>query len=243
MALLTIREAARLIARTPATIRRYIRSGRLPADKRVGKFGEEYTLRREDLLALGVPVGDGETGTGLARTGTPPEPSPAGASAPLATPVETLVPISLYNELLMKHEQMLVQYGMIRAGGQKLLEYKAQSEEKEDLLRQADERYQALRARALKEIRFLRKHLRQAEIEVEDRNIEIVILQEKIKRLEKVASDAATADTFDRKVADIRDKEMEIARIESEGGEAPAVVPPGGAFVERLPSGGRGEDN
>jgi excisionase family DNA binding protein len=239
MTLLTIREAARLIARTPATIRRHIRSGRLPADKRIGKFGEEYAIRREDVLALGVTPGDEVPEPGaapLARTAAPP---PAAVPAP--PPAENMVPLSLYNELLMKHEQMLVQYGMIRAGGQKLLEYKAQAEEKDEQLRQADERYQALRARALKEIRFLRKHLRQAELEVEGRNVEIVILQEKVKRLEKVAADVSTAEGFDRQVADIRDKEMEIARIET--GRAEAAVPPAGPFVERLPAGGRGEDN
>src|SRR5213594_3948008 len=179
--LLTIREASRLIGRTPATVRRYIRSGRLRAEKEMGKFGEEYKIRREDLLALGFstamvashPVAD-----------MPLRPA-------LDLPVqEGSVPVSLFNELLMKHEQILVQYGMIRAGGQKLLEYKADAEAKNDALLRADERYRALRARAIKEIRFLRKHLRQAEIEVEDRNIEIVLLQEKIKRLDQAASAA-----------------------------------------------------
>jgi excisionase family DNA binding protein len=241
MALLTIREAARLIGRTSATIRRYIRSGRLPADKQVGKFGEEYRIRREDLDALGLPVPDPEVApAALARLETRP-PAPAEAAVPPANG-ETLVPISLYNELLMKHEQMLVQYGMIRAGGQKLLEYKAEAESKDALLSRAEERYQALRARALKEIRFLRKHLRQAEIEVEDRNIEIVLLQEKITRLEKAAADAASVDTFDRKVAEIRDQERTIARIEAEEPASP-VFPPTGTFVEQTPSGGRGEDN
>src|SRR5206468_9291773 len=108
--LLTIREASRLIGRTPATVRRYIRSGRLRAEKEIGKFGEEYKIRRDDLLALGFSA-DGELPVHVAR-----EVPAARAQAPK----EVMVPCSLYNELLLKHEQLLVQYGMIRAGGQKL---------------------------------------------------------------------------------------------------------------------------
>ncbi|HZN04069.1 MAG TPA: helix-turn-helix domain-containing protein, partial [Candidatus Polarisedimenticolia bacterium] len=115
---LTIREASRLIGRTPATLRRYIRSGRLAAAKEDGKFGEEYRIRREDLLALGfTPTAPDEE--------LPQEALVRASSAPPAKVAQDAVPISLYNELLMKHEQILVQYGMIRAGGQKLLEFKA----------------------------------------------------------------------------------------------------------------------
>jgi excisionase family DNA binding protein len=174
---LTIREASRLIGRTPATLRRYIRSGRLHAEKEVGKFGEEYRIRRDDLLALGF---------------TPAEPDemPAGtlvrapSSPPAAQPIEG-VPISLYNELLMKHEQILVQYGMIRAGGQKLLEFKADAEQKTEELHRQQERYQGLRQRALKEIGLLRKRLREMEIALEERNIALAVLEDRVKRGEE----------------------------------------------------------
>src|SRR5437899_4105507 len=166
MTLLTIREASQLIGRTPATIRRYIRSGRLQAEKAIGKFGEEYKINREHLLSLGFSA----AGASLpARVEHPGKPASIGS-------LEGAVPVSLFNELLMKHEQILVQYGMIRAGGQKLLEYKVDAEAKEESLHVAEARYQALRARAAKEIKFLRRHLREAEIEIEDRNIEITLL-------------------------------------------------------------------
>jgi excisionase family DNA binding protein len=173
---LTIREASRLIGRTPATLRRYIRSGRLPAAKEEGKFGEEYRIRREDLLALGfTPAEPGEASAeALVRS----EPAPA-ACVP-----QDVVPLSLYNELLMKHEQILVQYGMIRAGGQKLLEFKADSEAKSEEIRHHQERYQALRLRALKEIGLLRKRLREAEIALEERRIETAVLEERLRRRE-----------------------------------------------------------
>jgi hypothetical protein len=143
-----------------------------------------------------------------------------------------MVPVSLFNDLLMKHEQILVQYGMIRAGGQKLLEYKAAAESREDDLRRAEDRYQALRSRAVKEIQFLRKHMREAEIEVEERNIEITLLQEKIKRLELAAAHAATVDTFDRSLVEIRQKEREIAQMETESPKGPSSYDPAPDWVK-----------
>ena len=220
--LLTIREASQLVGRTPATIRRYIRSGRLKADKEIGKFGEEYKIRREDLLALGL----------VAQSDLPARTASPVPAALEAEPREAMVPVSLFNDLLMKHEQILVQYGMIRAGGQKLLEYKAAAESREDDLRRAEDRYQALRSRAVKEIQFLRKHMREAEIEVEERNIEITLLQEKIKRLELAAAHAATVDTFDRSLVEIRQKEREIAQMETESPKGPSSYDPAPDWVK-----------
>src|SRR5437867_988695 len=119
--LLTIREASRLIGRTPATVRRYIRSGRLRAEKEPGKFGEEYKIRREDLLSLGFTA-DGE------------------------------LPVHV----------------------------------------------------------------------VEERNIEITLLQEKVKRLEAAAAHAAADEGLDKNMAEIRQKERDIAKIEA---EEPGVAP------------------
>jgi len=176
---LTIREASRLIGRTPATLRRYIRSGRLAAAKEEGKFGEEYRIRREDLLALGfTPASPEENGAEALVRSDP---------APVARVSQDVVPVSLYNELLMKHEQILVQYGMIRAGGQKLLEFKADSEAKSEEILRHQERYQALRQRALKEIALLRKRLREAEIALEERRIEVAVLEERMRRPGTVA--------------------------------------------------------
>src|SRR5262245_50543017 len=182
---LTIREASRLIGRTPATLRRYIRSGRLAAAKEDGKFGEEYRIRREDLLALGFTPASPEEETKDALV-------PSQAAVPAKIP-QDVVPISLYNELLMKHEQILVQYGMIRAGGQKLLEFKADSEAKAEEIRRHQERYQALRQRALKEIGLLRKRLRESEIALEERRIEVAVLEERNRRGETPAPERGPA--------------------------------------------------
>ncbi len=233
MTLLTIREASQLIGRTPATIRRYIRSGRLKAHKELGKFGEEYKIGREDLLALGFSAVPPSL---PARVETPPEPVPSGR-------LEESVPLSLFNELLMKHEQILVQYGMIRAGGQKLLEYKADAEAKDGALSAAEARYQALRARAAKEIKFLRKHLREAEIEIEDRNIENTLLQEKIKRLELAAAGAAAIQSFGSEASEIREKERVIAQLEAKEAAPTSAYNPPEVWFEPLSPKDGGEDH
>jgi hypothetical protein len=201
---LTIREASRLIRRTPATIRRYLRSGRLKARKEVGKFGEEYRIRRDDLLALGFTPAAPEERAPAALVPAPAPPPEQAASS---------VPIALYNELMMKHERLLVQYGMIRAGGQKLLEYKADADSRVEDLRRAEQRYQRLRSRAVQEIGFLRKRLRQAEAQVEERKLEITLMQEKLKRLEMAAAEAATHEGFETRIGEIRDKERTIAEL------------------------------
>ena len=234
MTLLTIRDAARLIGRTPATIRRYIRSGRLKAEKGDGKFGEEYRILREDLLALGFSPSSG-TSTDL--------PEKAGSMVPRLPTREELVPISLYSELLLKHEQLLVQYGMIRAGGQKLLEFKADAEAKTEDLQTAEERYQSLRMRAVREIRFLRKHMRQAEIEIEERNIEITLLQEKIKRLEMAAAGAASSEGLDSKLNEIRDKERTIARMEESESQNSGPLAAGDGWFNQYAPEKRGDDH
>ena len=236
MTLLTIREASQLIGRTPATIRRYIRSGRLRAGKEIGKFGEEYKIAREDLLALGFSTTASDLPARVEQLPMPaaPRPAPDGPAS---------VPITLFNELLMKHEQILVQYGMIRAGGQKLLEYKADAEAKDEELQRLHDRYQALRARAAREIRFLRKHLRQAEIEIEDRNIEITLLQEKVRRLEATDVGTTPLEGFEAKVVEIRQKERAISRIEvSDPAPAQPYGPPD-AWLDSSAPGDRGDDH
>ena len=236
MTLLTIREASQLIGRTSATIRRYIRSGRLQASKEMGKFGEEYKIDRDRLLALGFTptVAEGET--------LPARVEKAGVPA-RATAAEAGVPIAVFNELLMKHEQILVQYGMIRAGGQKLLEYKADAESKTEELRALRERYEALRGRAAKEIRVLRKYLREAEIEIEDRNLEVAALRERVKRLELAPAGAAAIQSFDAQIDEIREKQRAIARLEVAGAEAPVPVTPSDAWGQGFPRAEHGEDH
>jgi len=233
---LTIREASRLIGRTSATIRRYIRSGRLKADKEVGKFGEEYRIRRDDLLALGFTPADAGDG------GPAPLVRATGTMAP-AVAAPDAVPIALYNELLMKHEQILVQYGMIRAGGQKLLEYKADSEARAEDLRRAQERFQALRQRALQEITLLRKRVREMEIQLEERHIEVTLLQDKLTRLERTDGVPVAGESLEAGFLDLRQKQQSVAEMLGEEARPIATQPAGAAWASGFPPLDRKDDH
>lgn len=210
MKTLTIRQASEAIGRAPATIRRYIKSGRLPAEKEQGKFGVEFRIREEDLQSLGVVPGE-------ALSVREPSVSPAPVRSLVEEISQRYVPRELYSEMVMKHERLLVQYGMIRAGGQKLMEYRAESEMKDSLLAEREKEIREIRERSGKEVEFLQNHLRQAEIEIEDRNIEISLLQEKVRRLEMAAAGAAAVRSFDEEVRSIREQEARVAEMDSRG--------------------------
>jgi excisionase family DNA binding protein len=202
MKTLTIRQASEVMGRAPATIRRYIKSGRLPAEKEQGKFGEEFRIKSEDLHALG-----------LAREENPlPGPDPERRPLPVrwapSEDGERLVPRDLYSELVMKHERLLVQYGMVRAGGVKLLEARADLEMKDSLLADREREIRELKERSEKEIGFLQNHLRQAEIEIEDRNIEIALLQEKLRRVELASASSEAVRSFDEEVRTLRELDV-----------------------------------
>ncbi|HEV8376965.1 MAG TPA: hypothetical protein VGR38_12110 [Candidatus Polarisedimenticolia bacterium] len=207
MKTLTIRQASEAIGRAPATIRRYIKSGRLQAEKEQGKFGEEFRIRLENLQALGLAAVEEVTERPALETSDLPvrwAPDP---------PVERGVPRDLYQELVMKHERLLVQYGMIRAGGVKLLEARAELEAKDSLLVEREREIREIRERTEKETAFLQGHLREAEIEIEDRNIEIALLQEKVHRLEMVAASSEAVRSFDDEVRSVRDPGVEAPRL------------------------------
>jgi len=197
----TIRQASQAVGRAPATIRRYIKSGKLPAEKEPGKFGEEFRIQIESLQALGW-AGDGST-----MEDARPEQALAPVKWAAQEKIEKLVPRDLYSELVMKHERLLVQYGMIRAGGVKLLEAKAELEVKDSLLSEREREIRELKERSEKEIGFLQNHLRQAEIEIEDRNIEIALLQEKLRRMEIAAASSQAVRSFEEEVRALRENE------------------------------------
>jgi excisionase family DNA binding protein len=231
---LTIREASQLIGRTSATIRRYIRSGRLAAEKQAGKFGEEYRIRREDLLGLGFTPSERSLSS---------EASLVRAAPAVPAPPAEGVPIALYNELLMKHEQILVQYGMIRAGGQKLLEYKADAEAKAEAIAREKERYEALRRKAVREIGFLRKRLREMEMRLEEQKIEIALLRENGRGREAAPADAPMNGAFEASLMQIRQQERAIAALAADEPGPALSVTGGGPWASGFPPLDRKEDH
>jgi excisionase family DNA binding protein len=228
---LTIREVARRVRLHPATVRRYIKQGRIKAVKVDGKFGEEYRIDQKDLDLLRsaaeappalpaemVPVR--ENRRSLARM----EPAEA-----LDQHLRNFVHVSVYNELLMKHEQLLVQFGMIRASGQKLLDFKAEIDLKNTEVKQKNHEIQDLKRRIIKEVDFLTRHLREAEIEIEEKNFRIAVLKEKVRNLELILTNPEGEDLSMQQTSPEDSSGGEMPSLEtSSHPDAPPPEPPSG---------------
>ena len=126
-----------------------------------------------------------------------------------------MVPVDLFRELAMKHEQLLVQYGMVRVGGQKLMEYKAEAERLDQELQAARDGAKIERDRFAQEVGFLKKHLRQAELEIEQRNQEIASLREKVRILELISRNAITTESIEHQFLRVLDKKLELEEMQA----------------------------
>jgi len=210
---MTLREAAQRTARSITTLRRYIRSGRLHAEKRFGRFGPEYYLSQQDLTEAGLEVESSVPAT------IPVSPDPR-ARAMVPAPVQAVeavgVPISLFQELQMKHEQLLVQYGMIRAAGVRSLQLQKR-------LEQADSKIASLtgtlgrddqRSRAL-HTEQMEKQLREAHLELEGRALEIAALKEKVRGLEMLTRNAVTTENIEKQFGDVMDQSRRVQQLRS----------------------------
>jgi len=229
---LTLRDAAERTSLSITTLRRYIRSGRLAAEKTPGRYGPEYTISIPALEQAGVRALRG-SGTGGGETDAAPSSSPGGgetrsvalASAaareglPIAGFSETIlremIPIDLFRELSMKHEQLLVQYGMVRVGGQRMMEYKVEAERLAEVLRQAEGVAREEAERAAREILFLKKHLREAELEIETKNQEVAALREQVRMLELLSRNAITNESIEQQFMKVFDKRLELEEMEA----------------------------
>jgi hypothetical protein len=211
---MTLREAAHRTARSITTLRRYIRSGRLRAEKRFGRFGPEYYLALQDLTEAGLEV---ESNLPVAIPVSADAMTRAVAPAPVQSVAAMGVPISLYQELQMKHEQLLVQYGMIRAAGVRSMELQKRLEQADSKIAQLssgqhrDERAQALHADQLE------KQLREAHLELEGRALEVAALKEKVRGLEMLTRNAVTTENIEKQFGDVMDQSRRVERLHSHG--------------------------
>jgi len=186
----TLREAAERTGRSLTTLRRYIRAGRLRAEKLPGRYGPEYVVREEDLLGAGLALQDRDL-------------RPAAPLAPTApTSVERIlrdsVPLALFQELQMKHEHLLVQYGMMRSSGMRALELQARLEEREREIEELHQELSRLKEHNAREVSSLRRQLREAALELEGRRLEIEALQEKVRGLELLTRNTVTTEAIDK---------------------------------------------
>ena len=197
---LSLREAATRTSRSITTLRRYIRSGRLHADKRHGRFGPEYFVTERDLTEAGLePEPVDRPSAALSRR-------PETLPRPRSNGTLDSVPLTLYQELQMKHEQLLVQYGMIRAGGVRAVQLQAELEAQRDELERRQATLEALRRESRAHIEALEEELRRSRLELEARALEISALEEKLLALEIVTRNAATNESVNEQFEELLDQ-------------------------------------
>jgi hypothetical protein len=113
----------------------------------------------------------------------------------------------------MKHEQLLVQYGMVRVGGQKMLEYKAEAERLADSLKEIEAGARTDRERYAREVGYLKKHMREAELEIEAKNQDVAALREKVRMLELLSRNAITSESIERQFLQVFEKRREVDEL------------------------------
>jgi hypothetical protein len=201
---MTLRAAAERSARSITTLRRYIRSGRLKAEKRPGRFGPEYFVVDLDLEEAGLR----------------PDPAqqerpalPAAAAGALERAFRESVPLSLFHELQLKHEQILVQYGMVRAAGLRALEIQGTLDSRDRELEDCRLELADLRRRVSADAASLSRKLHEAELELEGRAIEIEALREKVRALELLTRNAVTTESIERQFAQVMQQASLVERM------------------------------
>jgi hypothetical protein len=138
------------------------------------------------------------------------------ASAPLDRVLRESVPITLFQELQMKHEQLLVQYGMVRAGGLRVLDMQAELEVRRRQLDDAQAENTRVKERLAREAGDLRKRLREAELELEGRRVETAALREKVRGLEMLTRNRVTNEEIDRQFSDVMAQIRRVDRLTAE---------------------------
>jgi len=205
---MTLREAAARTSRSITTLRRYIRSGRLHAEKHYGRFGPEYFVSERDLADAGLDRELPGPGLLLAPARNPPAPSEPTSLSSSHDPrwLREVVSLTLYQELQMKHEQLLVQYGMMRAGGLRAMELRAQLEARTHRLEQAEAAVERIERERDAALERLRRELREAQFELEGRRTEIDALQSKVRSLELLTRNAVTSEAIEEQIRRIREQ-------------------------------------
>jgi hypothetical protein len=221
---ISLREAADRTARSVTTLRRYIRSGRLSADKLPGRFGPEYLVTEEQLDAAGLaapanvalesrPVRNESAGTAVAARGSS---AVALTQASWDRAFRESVPMSLFQDLQLKHEQLLVQYGMVRAGGLRVLELQADLDVSRRQIEDAQAENTRVKERLAREASELRKRVREAELELEGRRLEVAALREKVRALEMLTRNRVTNEAIDQQFSDVMEQIRRVDRLTAE---------------------------
>jgi len=224
---MSLREAAQRTARSVTTLRRYIRSGRLRAEKKNGRYGPEYFVSDQDLSDADLEARHRKGGLPAPVHATPPQ--------ALERVFRESVPMTLYQELQMKHEQLLVQYGMVRAAGLRVLELQGELDTRRRQIEDSLTEIARLKEKPHRELGVLKKKLAQLELELEGRHLEIAALKEKIRGLEMLTRNAVTTETIERQFSEVVEQIQRVggtlhwpAPITRFGASPPAARGPGG---------------
>lgn len=235
---MTLREAADRTSRSITTLRRYIRSGRLRAEKRHGRYGPEYFVTAEHLVAAGFDLAEVDD----VRRGLPAlrEPDDRGLAVTVERSLDRIVresvPLPLHQELQMKHEQLLVQYGMVRSAGMKMLDLQTDLEQRAAALEEAERTIERLRVQLARETSLLSRRLRQAELALEGKRIEVATLREKIREFELLARNAVTTESVERQVAEVFRQARRVREFEGPtAGPGTSRRPAGPPFMPNRP--------
>jgi excisionase family DNA binding protein len=131
----TIAETAALTGLHKNTIRLRIKMGHLPAERAMGRFGEEYRISRAALLQTGLLADE----TPPAPPVEPQEQTPEPLSEPAATATSTPAMPShqALSDLFQRHEHAMFRLGFMEA---ELARHKALAENAESLRAAARER-------------------------------------------------------------------------------------------------------
>jgi hypothetical protein len=206
---MSLREASGRTSLSITTLRRYIRSGRLRAEKRAGRYGPEYFVSADDLEQAGVEALDEPAAT----TDLVHPAASAALPAALEQALRETVPLSLFRELQMKHEQMLVQYGMMRAGGLRTIELQAELDARRRQIEESHTEAARLKDRLARESSELGRKVREYELEAEGLRVENAALREKVRALELLTRNAVTTETIDRKYEEVMDQIRRVDRL------------------------------
>jgi len=202
---MTLREAADRAGLSVTTLRRYIRTGRLRAEKRAGRYGPEYFVSDRDFVEAGIEGDPALSGL--------PEPARPSSRLPARIAARDSLPVGLYQELQMKHEQLLVQYGMVRASGLRTLELQGELEAKRREVEESRAEIARLKERLQRETSLLRQKVREAHLEVEGRGLEIEALREKVRGLEMLTRNSVTSETIERQFAQVMEQMQRVERL------------------------------
>jgi len=229
MSTLSLPDAAQLAGCSPSDLLRHIKSGKLAATRSGGDGRVELRVGRADLVRSGL----------LDPAAVQPVPAVDSTSTALS-PVRhdeltrrleegDFVPGLLYRELLMKHEQLLVQYGMVRVGGARLFEYKAEAEQTRSELDGARRQLRDFEESSHEEVADLQARLRRAELRLQERDEELRVLRSKLRTMELAARNATATESVERRFLDVMDKERAVEGLRGDG-------EPGPRRTKRFPS-------